>query len=203
MLVPSPVGSVCSAFLLFLRPVDVRGLLPLLLRLHQPLCPRVRLRQLASMLAGVGSLLRCGLRLVVSHGRDCPDAIPCLQTLVGVDAHRTSQAGDIPAFGHPVFRTTAPRRSGFDFQSAPYRWAKRHDHHECSVPAIPPASSRAGLSVSASLFLSASRTWIIALPICEQHTEKTKPLRLCFPRRNRVGIEARKQKLKGFRFRLS
>jgi hypothetical protein len=77
--------------------------------------------------------------------------------------HRTSQEGDTPPFFSHPFRTTAPIRSRFYFQSAYFPLAKRPNHLFCSVPVIPLASSRAGLSVSASLFLIATVTGCIVL----------------------------------------
>ena len=75
--------------------------------------------------------------------------------------HRTSQAGDIPDFSH--LSTAAPIRSGFNFQSARIVGLVVTSPF-CSVPEIPPASSRAGLSVSASLLSTATVTGFIVSP---------------------------------------
>lgn len=79
--------------------------------------------------------------------------------------NRTSQEGDAHHSQPSWCKTTAPIRSRFYFQSAYFPLAKRPNHLFCSVPVIPLTSSRAGLSVSASLFSIATVTWCIVLSL--------------------------------------
>ena len=89
--------------------------------------------------------------------------------------HRTSQVGDIPNFSHPV-KDYCTQKVRLRFPERPLR--RLHDHHPCcSVPVIPPASSRAGLSVSASLLLLATGTWCAALSLPNSSCQKKKPAR--------------------------